>query len=140
MAYQQVNIAPISIHKKPEIPVEGIFTGRRETRGKFGLQYIWLFKQQKSQKPFAIYGFAKLNYAMEWVQIGSLCRVTGKGDINNPKTGRAEHQVLVEVDDMIQPTGPAMALPSHAPIPTDQPIDDHDAAEEGEDSWPADEA
>lgn len=100
MAFKPVERNTIDI-KKNDVGVAytGVFVSRKDIQTELGPQAIWNFMAD-DDKPFSIYGFTSLNYSMEHVQVGQLCRITYKGKSpTKNKYGKYPHQVLVEIDD-----------------------------------------
>ncbi len=86
-------------------PYEGVYLGFKGITTKIGEQKIYKFRATDTGKMFEIYGFTMMNFAMENVISGEMCRITYLGTENvETKFGFKDvHQVLVEVDDEYEP-------------------------------------
>ena len=100
MAFKPVERNTLDLKKK-EVGTSyiGTFAGSKKIHTELGEQVIWNFTDG-DEKPFSLWGFTNLNFQMENVGIGAMCRITYKGQGKQKnKYGKYPHQALVEVDE-----------------------------------------
>ena len=99
MAFKQVQTGnTLDIKTEVGKSYVGKYEGSKPVHTPLGETVIWKFKDNDGVA-FAVWGFTSLNFQMESVQIGALCRITylGKGKEKN-KFGKFPHKAKVEVN------------------------------------------